>query len=119
VLASDAPPPEFTEQSTESTDNKPLIFRIVAPADKARLNGNAVDVEMDINLKVPPTARIVLFLNGQPQEPISNLDITLDQMPPGHYQLYAELQTPGGRKLAATGIVAFELTAAGDDVETP
>lgn len=97
----------------------PLGFEIVSPADGEMVEGGSVQVEIDSNVAIPPTAQIVLFLNGQPQEPIRTLDVTLDDIPPGPYQLRAELQTPEGRQLAETGSVRFEVSAAEEADGTP
>ena len=112
----DAPLPET---QAESEPPAPLGFRIVSPADGDVLEHGSVQVEMDSNVAIPPTAQIVLFLNGQPQEPIRTLDITLDQIPPGPYQLRAELQTPGGRQLAETDSIRFEVSDPGEDDNAP
>lgn len=107
-----------TEQP-EST--APLKLQITHPADGEIVNteANRIEVEMDINLNIPPTAQIVLFLNGQPQEPVRSLEVILDQMPPGEYWLRAELQTPSGRKLAGSDTNGFEVRAARGDPDGP
>ena len=118
----EAPLPESdsdVETEIEADASGPLDFRIVSPGDGDTLEEGNVQVEMDTNVAIPPTAQIVLFLNGQPQEPIRTLDITLDQVPPGPYQLRAELQTPEGRQLAETDSVRFEVSTAEDADGTP
>jgi hypothetical protein len=119
VLGDDEAAAEVITAEPESETAQPLNFRITSPTDGETLAGEAIQVEMDIGIEIPPTAQIVLFLNGQPQEPIRTLDITLDQIPPGPYQLRAELQTPEGRKIAETGSVRFEVTADGGETDLP
>lgn len=93
----------------QPAESKSLEFRIVSPQDGELVVGRpgGLPVQMDINLEVPPAAQIVIYLNGIPQEPVRSLDVTLDQMPEGDYQMRAELQTPGGRVLATTEPVNF------------
>ena len=114
VLGDDDPLPIEEPEATE-----PLEFWIDRPTDGevVQAAGNSVEIEMSVNLEVPPTAQIVLFLNGQPQEPVHSLEVTLDQMPAGEYLLRAELQTVGGRKLAGSDSVRFEVAATGADSE--
>jgi len=120
VLGDDdeAPLPE-TDTEAQQEPSGPLGFEIVSPADGDVVEAGSVHVEMDSNVAIPPTARIVLFLNGQPQEPIRTMDITLDQVPPGPYQLRAELQTPEGRQLAETDTIRIEVSTPEDDDGTP
>ncbi len=113
----DAPLPE-AETESAGEPSAPLGFRIVSPVDGDVLEHGSVQVEMDSNVAIPPTAQIVLFLNGQPQEAIRTLDITLDQVPPGPYQLRAELQTPGGRRLAETDSIRFQVNDPVEDDST-
>ncbi len=112
-------PEEEAEVDPDQEPSGPLGFEIVSPAEGDVLEHGSVHVEMDSNVAIPPTAQIVLFLNGQPQEPIRTMDITLDQVPPGPYQLRAELQTPEGRQLAETDSIRFEVSAPEDDDSTP
>jgi hypothetical protein len=111
VLGEDDDPLPVDEPETEVAE--PLRFTITSPTEGEVFSELAGDVrvEMEINLEVPPTTQIVIFLNGQPQEPVRSLDVTLEQLPPGDYHMRAELQTPGGRKMATTETVHFEVVA--------
>ena len=111
VLGEDDDPLPVDEPETEVAE--PLRFTITSPTEGEVFSEAAGDVrvKMEINLEVPPTTQIVIFLNGQPQEPVRSLDVTLEQLPPGDYHMRAELQTPGGRKMATTETVHFEVVA--------
>lgn len=111
VLGDDEDPLPVTAPHAEA--DEPLRFAITSPSDGAVVSQTVgVRVEMEINLEVPPTTQIVIFLNGQPLEPVRALDVTLDQLTPGDYHMRAELQTPGGRRMAGTESVHFEVVEA-------
>ncbi len=120
VLDDEDEAPLPAEQQTPEVA-EPLQLMILQPGDGDVLSAadGSVEVEMSTNVDIPPTAQIVLFLNGQPQEPVRSLEVTLDQMPPGVYRLRAELQTPSGRRLVTTDSVGFEVVPPGDDLVEP
>jgi PAS domain-containing protein len=70
VLGEDDDPLPVDEPETEVAE--PLRFTITSPTEGEVFSELAGDVrvEMEINLEVPPTTQIVIFLNGQPQEPV-------------------------------------------------
>lgn len=100
---------------------EPLSLTIVQPADGARLtdHGDGLVVELHSNVDLPPSTRIVLFLDDQPQEPIRQLVVGLAELDPGAYRLHAELQTPSGRVLTRTETVSFLLRAPPRPTPTP
>lgn len=109
----DEPPPLVEDPESE---RESLEFRIRSPEDGERIapGPGGLEVGMDIALDIPEAAQIVIYLNGQPLEPVRSLDVTLDVQPPaGENQLRAELQTPGGRVLASTPEVNFTVASPG------
>lgn len=94
-----------------------LDFSITRPEQNAEIPHPAggLIVEMDIGIDIPPTAQIVLFLNGQAQEPVRSLQTSLPPPSPGEYQMRAELQTPSGRVLANTDAVSFRILESVDN----
>lgn len=103
------------EASGETLDEPvALNFRIEQPADGETLAGESVEIVMDIAIDVPPTAEIVLVLDGEPMaEPLRSLTATIPAPPPGEHRLFARLQTPSGRVLGTTNAISF--TIADDD----
>lgn len=82
---------------------------IVSPQPDEHLWGTArtVPVELSSNVELPSDARIVLFLNGEPQAPINSLSTSIHEVPRGEYTLVAEMQTSDGQVLARTDPVTF------------
>lgn len=105
---SEALPEEILEDG-EPREN--LGFAITRPEQDSEMPRPAggLMVRMDIGIDIPPTAQIVLYLNGQAQEPVRSLQTSLPPPQPGEYQMRAELQTPGGRVLASTDAVSFRI----------
>lgn len=108
IAGSEALPEEMLEDGQPRED---LGFAITRPEQDAEMPRPAggLMVEMDIGIDIPPTAQIVLYLNGQAQEPVRSLQTSLPPPQPGEYQIRAELQTPGGRVLASTDAVSFRV----------
>ena len=94
----------------------PLQLLIAHPQNGMQfsISGGGVPIELFSNIELPPSAKIVLFVNDQAQEPIHQLDIVLTGLDAGSYRLRAELQSPSGRVLAHTEEVSFSLRAAAE-----
>ncbi|QOC22276.1 DUF4124 domain-containing protein [Wenzhouxiangella sp. AB-CW3] len=118
VLGDDTEAGAIEPEPEETEPAEPMDFHIDSPQADATIESNQVDVSMSSNVEIPPTAQIVLYLNGQAQEPVQSTEVTLDGIGPGLYQLRAELQTPAGRLLAETDSVSFEVVG-GDDPDGP
>lgn len=114
VLDQDDEPPILAERQSE--ERAGLGFRIVSPEPDAVLSADnpLLDVRMDININIPPTAQIVIFIDEQPMEPVRSLETTVALPLPGEHLARAELQTPGGRALASTDPVRFQVVPAGE-----
>lgn len=95
---------------------QPMNFRIRTPADGSVITpeGASVDIVMDIDIDVPPTARITLVLDGEELAPVRTLDAAIPAPPAGEHRLFARLETPSGRVLGTTDPVTFTTVAAGD-----
>ena len=79
-----------------------MAFRIAAPAPDADVlsdDGN-LTIELDSNVPIPPTAQVVLYINGIAQEPTMGSRIVIEGIDAGEHSLRAELQTASGRMLA-------------------
>jgi hypothetical protein len=98
-------------------DGSPSMnFRIEQPADNGLVEaaaGDQIDVVMGIAIEVPPTARIVLVLDGRELAPVRSLEASIPAPPPGEHRLYARLETPSGRVLGTTDPISFTTVAPG------
>lgn len=110
-----AEPEGETEGENRDGRSGGLNFVIDRPQDGEEMPvpAGGLMVEMDIDIEIPPAAQIVLFLNGQPLEPVHALETSIDPPTPGDYQLRAELQTPNGRVLARTEAIRFRVLEPG------
>ena len=90
-----------------------MNFRIERPADNAVITTGSeqLDVVMGIAIDVPPTARIVLVLDGRELAAVRSLEAVIPTPPPGEHRLFARLETPSGRVLATTNPVTFTTVA--------
>lgn len=103
------------EPGNGEVESRPLEFGFETPQDGGVIStaDGSVPVRVSINIDVPPTAELVIFFNGQPQEPVHTLELTLDEVPPGDHELRAVLQTPAGRAIASTDPIRFEVRELG------
>lgn len=94
-----------------------MNFRIEAPSDGSSIEaGNgSIEVVMDIDIEVPPTALITLVLDGEELAAVRSLDATIPAPPPGEHRLFARLETPSGRVLGTTDPVTFTTVAPAGD----
>jgi len=108
VLDSRTPPPGMGGNSGES-DVEALDLSISSPENEENIfgTGNSLTVALESNVEIPPTALIVLYLNGEAQDPVQSLSYTFDFIPRGSHTLRAELVTGTGRVLAETDTVTF------------
>lgn len=108
---SDAELAELLSGQAGEESVQPLQLAISQPADGDRVDHPAgeVDVEIHSNIEIPAAAQIVLILNDAPQAPMRRLELTLTGLEQGTHRLRAELQTPSGRRLAATEEIRFVL----------
>ncbi|MFW5927329.1 MAG: hypothetical protein ACOCSR_04685, partial [Wenzhouxiangella sp.] len=118
VLESDeeaAPLPEGEAVPEDGEERGGLGFEFTRPEDGAELPQPAggLIVELEIDIDIPPSAQIVLYLDDQPLEPVHSLQTSIDPPPPGDFRLRAELQTPGGRVLASTEEIEFRILEPG------
>lgn len=112
--AEDLPLPDAGEPAAE---RQPMNFRIEQPADgdTVTLTRSSLQVVMAIDIEIPPSAEIVLVLDGEPLEPVHSLQAGVDIPSPGEHRLFARLQTPSGRVLGTTDPVTFTtVTLTGD-----
>lgn len=110
VLEGDADVPPALEGDDASEDpRRDLNFRIEEPADgeTVTMTGSSLRVVMGIDIEVPPTAEIVLVLDGQELEPVRSLQTGIEVSSSGEHRLFARLQTPSGRALGTTDPVTF------------
>jgi hypothetical protein len=79
-----------------------LRFYIVSPAPDADVlsDDGTLAVELDSNIAIPPTAQIVLYIDGIAQAPTFGSRIVVEGIDEGEHSLRAELQTASGRMLA-------------------
>ncbi|RFF30210.1 DUF4124 domain-containing protein [Wenzhouxiangella sediminis] len=123
----DAEPMELPELNVlegdlDETGENPLAdaappsmnFRIEQPAEGAVFTpqGGNLEVAMGIAIEVPPTAQIVLVLDGTELAPVRSLDASIPAPEPGEHRLFARLETPSGRVLGTTDPVTFTTVAA-------
>jgi hypothetical protein len=108
VLDSRAPPPTVGG-SDEEVSVEPLRLTISSPQNEENIfgTGNTLDVSLESSIDLPPTALIVIYLNGEAQDPIQSLDYSFDFIPRGTHTLRAELRTAAGRVLAETDTITF------------
>lgn len=106
------------DEDQSSKEESSLDFRIRSPEEGETVTAgqDGLEVSLHIGINIPEAATIVVYLNGQPQDPIRSLDMTVPgPIPEGMNQLRAELQTPEGRVLASTPMVNFTVASAGED----
>jgi len=108
VLDSRGAPPDLPSD-TEETEIEPLRLSFSSPEDEENIfgTGNSLSVTLESNIDIPPTALVVLYLDGQAQPPIQSLSYTFDFIARGEHTLRAELQTGSGRVLAETESITF------------
>jgi hypothetical protein len=94
-----------------------MNFRIEQPADGAAFTpeGGEIGVVMGIDIDVPPTARIVLVLDGRNLAPVRSLEASIPAPEAGDHRLFARLETPSGRVLGTTDPVTFTTVAPAED----
>lgn len=104
---------ETGEDPLAEPQRQSMNFRIQTPADGSALTpeGGSIEVVMDIDIEVPPTARITLVLDGEALSPVRSLDASIPTPPPGEHRLFARLETPSGRVLGTTDPVTFTTVA--------
>jgi hypothetical protein len=105
---------ESAENPLADTGSRSRDFRIEQPADGAVFTpqGDSLEIAMGIAIEVPPTARIVLVLDGRELAPVRSLDASIPAPEPGEHRLFARLETPSGRVLGTTDPVTFTTVAA-------
>jgi len=83
-------------------------FRITRPLPEETFwgTGNAVVVTWETSEPIPPELRVVVFVDGQPEQaPTSGgMSLTLDR---GEHSVYAELQDSRNRRIVGTEAVTF------------
>lgn len=79
-----------------------MVFRIIDPAPDADVlsDDGSLTIELDSNVPIPPTAQVVLYIDGIAQEPTMGSRIVVEGIAAGEHSLRAELQTASGRMLA-------------------
>ncbi len=105
---------ESAENPLADTEARSMDFRIEQPADGAVFTpqGGNLEIAMGIAIEVPPTAQIVLVLDGTELAPVRSLDASIPAPEPGEHRLFARLETPSGRVLGTTDPVTFTTVAA-------
>jgi hypothetical protein len=113
VLDSRTPVAPMAGDSEES-EVEPLRLSFTSPENEENIfgTGNTLSVALESNIDLPPTALIVLYLDGQAQDPIQSMTYTFDFVPRGEHTLRAELQTNSGRVLAETETITFYMRQA-------
>jgi len=108
------PPPDGGD-SAGARESMQFVIEQPADGDEIAASGDVIEVVMDIAIDIPPTAEIVLILDGEELEPVRSLELAISAPPPGEHRLQAELRTPAGRVLGATETVRFTTVAAAGD----
>lgn len=106
-------PDETGENPLARAGQQPMNFRIEQPADGAVLTptSGSLEIVMGIAIEVPPTARIMLVLDGEELAAVRSLDASIPAPAPGEHRLFARLETPSGRVLGTTDPVSFTTVA--------
>lgn len=101
----------------DPVEQKSMGFQIDRPADGEAITpaNGMLQVTMEIAIDIPPTAEIVLVLDGEELEPVRSLEVSVPAPPPGEHELVAHLRTPAGRVLGTTETVHFTTVAAAGD----
>lgn len=96
-------------EQAQATPAQSMNFRILHPADGARVGGQAelLRIFMDIGIEVPATAQIVPLLNHVELEPVHSLEADIPMPGPGRHLLSARLETPSGMVLGTTETIVF------------
>lgn len=113
VLDSRTPPPTVSTAPDE-VEAEPLRLSFSSPQNEENIfgTGNTLSVELESSVEIPPTALVVLYLDGQAQDPIQSMSHTFDFIARGEHTLRAELQTRAGRVLAETETITFYMRQA-------
>ena len=95
--------------SSDASEVEPLKLSIVSPQDEENIRGtgNSLSVTLESNIDLPASALIVVYLDGEAQEPTQSMSYSFDFIPRGQHTLRAELQTRSGRVLAESEPVTF------------
>jgi len=104
---------ETGEDPLAEAQRQPMNFRIEQPADGSAFTpeGETIEINMGIDIDVPPTAQITLVLDGEALAPVRTLEASIPAPPPGEHRLLARLETPSGRVLGTTDPVTFTTVA--------
>lgn len=105
--------PELAEPAgPDEAETLRVDFESPAPDQLIQDDDHSVPVELSVNLEVPGTVLVVLYLDDQPLPPFQGLATEIEDVPAGEHTLRAELQTETGRVLASSEPVTFRV--AGD-----
>lgn len=104
--------PEAAEEPKQPTARelrkKFSDFRITRPLPEETFwgTGNTVVVTWETSEPIPPEMKVVVFVDGQPEQaPTSGgMSLTLDR---GEHSVYAELQDSRNRRIVGTAAVTF------------
>lgn len=107
----EAEPGKADESPLAGAGHQSMDFRIEQPANGAVIDRTSMEVKMGIAIEVPPTARIVLVLDGEELAAVRSLEASIPAPAPGEHRLFARLETPSGRVLGTTDPVAFTTVA--------
>lgn len=101
--------PETDPASTAAAPRPAMNFRIEQPAEGEIISllGSSLKVIMASDIEIPPSAEILLILDGQVLEPVHSLETGVHVSGPGQHRLEARLQTPSGRLLGSAGPIHF------------
>ncbi len=101
--------PEVDPANDTAAPQQAMNFRIEQPADGQTITllGSSLKVIMASDIDIPPSAEIVLILDGQALKPVHSLETGVHVSEPGLHRLEARLQTPSGRLLGGAGPVIF------------
>jgi len=103
AAAEEAKPPSPRDLRKQFRD-----FRITRPLSEETFWGtaNTVVVTWASSQQIPPSMKVMLYVNGSPQEapPQGGVSLTLDR---GEHQVYAELRDERNRRIITTDPVTF------------
>lgn len=107
------------ERDTESAE---VTLSIESPQPEEHIHGtenNTLPVRLSSSIEMPNSASIILYLDGEAQQPMRSLSTRIPGIDRGEHTLRAEMVTRGGRVIASAEPVVFYMRQASRLHPTP